>query len=89
MRAMLRCDEMRISDVGLSPIITVRPEEIDAIAARFDADKQQLAALEALAHPRLAYEWKQAGGPANARLADVSAEALETARRYCLSFRKQ
>ncbi len=70
------------------PILTVQLEEIAAIAAQFSGDEARLAALEALIRPRLAYEWRQAGGPASA-FADVSAEALAAARDYYRKVRER
>lgn len=43
---------------------TVQPEEAAAIRAAHPDDVDAIAALEALARPRLAYSWQQAGGQA-------------------------
>lgn len=67
-------------------IPTVQPAEVDAIRAAYAGEEERLAALEALARPRLAYAWTQAGGPNWQKVfTDVSQAAFEAAHEYYLS----
>lgn len=63
------------------PILTVQPGEIMTIISVYETDAERLAALEALARPRLAYEWMQAGGPRRA-FNDVTQEDIAKAQAY-------
>ena len=64
----------------------VQPEEAAAIRAAYPADVDALAALEALARPRIAYAWWAAGGPR--RRGDTD-EMIQIGREYYAKYTYQ
>lgn len=69
---------------GNKPVETIQPHEVLAIVNQYEDDAERLAALEALARPRLAYELTQACG---LRATGVTSDELASAGEYYIAYR--